>query len=230
VKYLVPLLIVSVLASSCTKDYMEIPMSAMTSEESRVAAYQTIGDASTAKEAIVHKTWQNYHDEYQEAYEDSGLTMSYKEVKLSDGSTTFLPVISYKPPPTMAAPPTEPSQHPVWKTVDNVVNRGIMWAGIGWIAHEFRGMNEAAYDAAGNTYNGPTNMAGSYNTAGNDQTTTTGTQYQDQRKDSEGCSNGNCNGEDVESETEMCIGERGTIPVSELPENCSCGSWQNHDC
>lgn len=176
-------IVVLLILSGCASSQIEIPVSALTNEESRMKAYSVIGDASTAKEAIIHKTWQNYHVEYQKAYVASGFNMSYQQIKLSDGTMALLPLVSFKPQPQMAAPPTEPSQHPVWKTVDNVVNRGIMWAGIGWVAHEFSGMQKASYDAAGNTYNGPTTMKGSYNTAGQDnyvtmagtQNTSTGT-------------------------------------------------------
>lgn len=228
----------AVFVSGCTKEYMEIPVSALTNEESRMKAYSVLGDTSTAKEAIIHKTWQNYHDEYQKAYKGSGFTMSYQEIELSDGTAALLPLVSFKPQPQMAAPPMEPSQHPVWKTVDNVVNRGIMWAGIGWVAHEFRGMNEAAYDAAGNTYNGPVNMKGSYNTAGQDnnitmagtQNTNTGSEVGQGVDSSSGDGDGSSLG--------TCSGDRGSTPITRVDDDgvkwvgphCSCDSWLAGHC
>lgn len=221
------------LLSGCANDMVDIPLSSMTTEESRVAAYSTIGDTSTAKEAIVHKSWQTYYREYEQAYQASGMTMSYQEITLSDGSKAHLPVINYRPPPTMAAPPSEPSQHPVWRTVDNVINKGIMWAGIGWIAHEWRGMQESAYDAAGNTYNGPTNMKGSYNTAGNDNyVTMNGTQNTNTGAENNqtGCPNGECG-----EEEEIIDGSCGEGSFEEggtwwIEPGCSCTSRAAGSC
>ncbi len=236
------LLIVALAAvslSGCANDMMEIPVSALTNEKSRMKAYSVLGDTSTAKEAIVHKTWQNYHDEYQKAYKESGFTMGYQPVKLADGSTTYLPLVSFKPQPQMAAPPTEPSQHPVWKTVDNVVNRGIMWAGIGWIAHEFRGMNEAAYDAAGNTYNGPVAMKGSYNTAGNDQNITmAGTQNTNTGTEANQGADGGSSDDGDGTNLGTCSGDRGSTPIIRKDDDgtewvssgCSCDSWLAGHC
>lgn len=210
-------LIILFAISGCANDMMEIPVSALTSDESRMKAYSVIGDTSTAKEAIVHKSWQTYLEKLAEMQEHVGFTMDYKEITLKDGSKTFLPLVSYRPPLQVHAPPTEPSQHPVWRTVDNVVNRGIMWAGIGWIAHEFRGMQESAYDAAGNTYNGPVNMKGSYNTAGNDQALTmSGAQY-----GSTGADNQQSGGGAAESEEESEVTEGGRCR-----DNGSCPAGQ----
>lgn len=89
---------------------------------------------------------------------------------------------------------------------------------------------QTAFNAAGNRYtlsgeNNKMNVdsfkSGSNNvvSAGGDAAITGGDTV-------EGC------GDDCEDgeESEMCTGSRGTIPVKDLPEGCSCGSWQSYDC
>lgn len=228
------LLVVLLLVSGCASGVVDIPLDSMTTEASRTNLYTTVGDASTAKEAIVHKSWQNYHDEYGKAYKTMGFNMTFEPVEGVAGAIR-LASISFKPEIKMATPPDKPSEHPVWNTVNTVVEKGIAWAGIGYIAHEFRGMQESAYDAAGNTYNGDTQMSGSYNTAGNDQTITTGQQRVDNstRTDSDGCSNGDCNeGSEEEIEVDGSCGE-GSFEEDGtwwIETGCSCDSRAAGDC
>ena len=59
---------------------------------------------------------------------------------------------------------------------------------------------EAVADRPSNQYNGPTQITGSYNSAGRDSAIEANGPKMDQstRTDSEGCSNGNCAGEQPE--------------------------------
>ena len=115
------LLLLIVMVTGCTKDYMEIPVSALTSEESRGVAYNVIGDASIAKEAVVHKSWQAYFKALPIMQKNVGFTMDYKAITLADGSKTFLPMVSYRPPIQIVAPPSKPSEHPVWNTINTAI-------------------------------------------------------------------------------------------------------------
>jgi len=87
-------------------------------------------DASVAKEHEVHDTLRNRDNNIRKAHEKSGMTMTWQPVKktiqypgMPEAITTteYLPVISYREQADFRQPlPTEPSEHPVWKTVRSV--------------------------------------------------------------------------------------------------------------
>lgn len=221
--------ILGLVIGGCSSKDIIIPLDVAeeAGETARSLGY-VVGDASVAKEAAKFKTSREMYEDYTEAYTKSGFTMKYQKMQIGD-EMVLLPIISFKQPP-VAPGMAEVSEHPVWKTVNNLTGTALRW-GFGYLAVDsIVGGYKSISDNAGNHYAGPVQMSGSYNTAGGDQSITTGAQYQDQRTDSDGCSNGNCDGEAEEGIDEMCVGDRGTIPMSSLPEGCSCGSWQNYDC
>ena len=84
-------------------------------------------DASVAKEHEVHATLRNRDNAIARAHKNSGMTMSWQQVTktvqypgMSAPVTTteYLPVVSYREQPRFDQQlPTEPSEHPVWKTI-----------------------------------------------------------------------------------------------------------------
>lgn len=149
--WIVPVFLVMgfLLAGCASTGMMEIPASALTSEDSRKVAYNVIGNASIAKEAVVHKSWQAYFKALPLMQEKVGFSMDYKQIKLSDGSTTFLPMVSYRPPIQIIAPPSKPSEHPVWGTINNFVNKVTPYAAGAFVADSMFGAFETMNENAG---------------------------------------------------------------------------------
>jgi len=143
------IVVVVVFLSGCTKEYMEIPVSALTSTESRTAAYNIIGDASIAKEAVVHKSWQAYFKALPIMQQHVGFSMDYKQITLKDGSITFLPMVSYRPPIQIVAPPSKPSEHPVWNTLNTIVRTVTPYAAGAFVADSMFGAFQSLGENAG---------------------------------------------------------------------------------
>lgn len=109
-------------------------------------------DASIAKEGFVHRSLQRRDIEYGKAYKESGFKMEFASVEIAKGIVAYLPKsISFKEVPRFEQPlPLAPSEHPVWKTVNNVVDKGL-WA---WLGSEFFSFGKSAIDAAGDKFAG----------------------------------------------------------------------------
>lgn len=144
------LIMVAVLLSGCASTgMMEIPASALTSENSRKVAYNVIGDASIAKEAVVHKSWQAYFKALPIMQQHVGFSMDYKQITLKDGSITFLPMVSYRPPIQIVAPPSKPSEHPVWNTLNTIVKTVTPYAAGAFVADSMFGAFQSLGENAG---------------------------------------------------------------------------------
>jgi len=222
---------VVVLMGGCAEQAVMIPLDALT--ETAGEAVIPIADASTAKELGLQKTWRKYQTEYTKAYKDSGFSMTYAMVDIG-GVQAYLPTnISFKAEPKMVAPPTVPSQHPVWNTINTGIRTIAPWAFGYMAADSLFGSFEAMSANAGNHYAGPVQMSGSYNTAGNDQSVSTiGPFQQDQghREQSPGCSNGDCGSADSETNPSLLDcrenppgGFRDGVPM--YNDHLSCGSF-----
>ena len=90
------------------------------------------GDASMYKEYVRYHAWEVYYQEMEEAQEDSGIKIGYMEVTLSDGTKTYLPTLTVRQP-LVLPPPPEVSEHPVWKTANNLLGTALRW-GFGYLA------------------------------------------------------------------------------------------------
>lgn len=87
-------------------------------------------DASVAKEHEVHQTLRNRDQQYRKAYEKSGFSMSYEQHEIN-GVVVMLPIMEFKEAPRFEQPlPTKPSEHPVWRFGEKVMDRGLAAFGI----------------------------------------------------------------------------------------------------
>lgn len=117
-----------------------------------------IKDASIAKEALIHQTLQNRDQLYKESYALSGTTIAFKMLEVMPG--VFVQVIdkveSKSPPEFKGELPLQPSIHPVWATVNKVVEVagkvGMFWIGVDGA--------KALWESSAPRYEGPYN---SYN-------------------------------------------------------------------
>ncbi|MCI5123553.1 MAG: hypothetical protein D3925_03520 [Candidatus Electrothrix sp. AR5] len=159
------LILLAIALSGCSpsNSVFQVPGDGVNNE-----TYTLVKDASIAKETLVHQTKQIQFKEYGKAHAKAGLEIEFALVPVAEGVTAYLPKkISFKEQPNFASlglPPTEPSKHPIWNTVDNIANKGL-WAFLGWNVLDW-----AKGYGAGHTYNGPVDMRNSYNTAGDAQT------------------------------------------------------------
>lgn len=131
--FLAAMLALLSLLSGCVGQTAPIPLTDTTINEAgdvvKTAAGHT-ADASVAKEHEVHDTLRNRDNQIRRAHANSGMTMSWQPVQktvqypgMAEPITTteYLPVISYREQAVFRQPlPTEPSEHPVWKTVRSV--------------------------------------------------------------------------------------------------------------
>ena len=103
---------------------------------------ETVAGASIAKEQIVHGTLKADVDGYYTALGDSGSKMGvdgYQEIVLKDGSKAYLPLMtaSFKEAPKRNANlPTAPSEHPVWRFGEKVVD-GALSYGLAFLLNDF---------------------------------------------------------------------------------------------
>lgn len=149
---LIPVLAVVLSGCGTTKYY---PMN-KSSVDNYGNIVDTVGgytsDSSVAKEHEMHETLRNRDNQYTKAYKESGFTMSYQEVEVN-GAKAFLPIVSFKETPRYTQQlPTTPSVHPLWGTVNNVVDKGL-W---GWLGYNFFDFAKTAIKGAGDqrVYNG----------------------------------------------------------------------------
>lgn len=124
-------------------------------------------DASVAKENYVHNTLQNRDIQYRKAHEQSGLKIEFEMVAIG-GTQAYLPkVITFRETPDFNQPlPTEPSQHPVWSTAQNVSIALAKYGLYGYLGGELFDFLGTAWASAGSVYNG--DVIGSFNEAGGD--------------------------------------------------------------
>ena len=130
------------------------------------AAGELVADASTAKEAVVHRTWQKYYEEMGRAHGVSGFHMEYALIEINNTMVYLPSKISFRDTPKMIAPPAEPSKHPVWGTIDNFFNKVTPRAGGYFIADTVLGAFKGVSDNTGTNYHGPVAQIGSHNSAG----------------------------------------------------------------
>lgn len=128
-----------------------------------------IAEASVGKEAVVHKSIQNYHKQYAKAFKDSGTTVKFELMEVSKG--VFVQVvssISSRGEVDMMEPPSVPSNHPVWSTVNNVLDKALTY-GFGYLAVDtVVGGFEALGKGAGNNFMGDADTDSSFNLAEDD--------------------------------------------------------------
>lgn len=159
--------------TGCANSNIAIPVDALVEGSTDIS--HVIGDASTAKEAIVHKTIQGYYTEYAAAFAKSGTTIEFELVEVKPGIfVQMMKKVSSRGDVKMFAPPTKPSEHPVWAMVDNVLNKGLAY-GFGYLAVDsvVSGFTELG-KSAGNYFYGDAQVNGAFNVAGNDQSIVTG--------------------------------------------------------
>ena len=119
--------------SGCGSKGGLIPLTDTMVNEAGKGVQNTAGytaDASVAKEHEIHDTLRNRDNTIRKAHENSGMTMSWQPVvktvqypgMIEPVTTTeYLPVVSYREQARFDQQlPTEPSEHPVWKTVRSV--------------------------------------------------------------------------------------------------------------
>lgn len=222
--------VLAFLLSSCGGTAF-IPTDAMVNEVGEVSG--VIGDASTAKEAIVHKSIQSYHVQYAKAFKESGTNINFEMMEVAPGVyMQVMTSVTSRGEVEMVAPPSKPSEHPVWGTVDNALRVTVPWIGGYAIADSIVGGFTSMGEQAGNKYYGDAQINGSYNAAGGDQIVTTGTMNQHSTVDN--CVDGECNeGNLPEMTLDDCLAnppggysESGTPMYDDV---LSCGSYFEYD-
>lgn len=118
---------------------------------------QQVADASVSKESVVHASLQNRDIQYRKAYEESGLKLTWKEYTMKfklPGMTDvyevsqMMPEIEFRESPRFDQPlPTEPSEHPVWKFANNVVDKTLIGWGFDRLAYVLHGAGGRQYYA-----------------------------------------------------------------------------------
>lgn len=144
----------------------------------------SVMEASTFKEAVTMQTLQNRDNVRDSMYEKSGLKLEWKPVTetikiitpnekpIIVEMTKHLPDLTFRSEPRFQfALPTKPSKHPIWATVDNVVNKGLIGAGLYFLSDVWKDSIDGARGTT-TTYNGP--LIGSQNTTVDGATQTLG--------------------------------------------------------
>ncbi|MCB2218044.1 MAG: hypothetical protein KQH59_18435 [Desulfobulbaceae bacterium] len=118
---------------------------------------QQVADSSVSKESVVHVSLQNRDIQYRKAYEESGLKLTWKEFTMKfklPGMTDvyevsqMMPEIEFRESPKFDQPlPTEPSEHPVWKFANNVVDKTLIGWGFDRLAYVLHGSGGRQYYA-----------------------------------------------------------------------------------
>jgi hypothetical protein len=98
--------------------------------------------------------------------------MEFALIEIAPGLKMYLPKsIHYRDEPkfeTLVKPPTTPSEHPVWRTVEGIGGGLLKWGAIGYGIHEIVGFAEAAVAGAGDKYYGDSYKQQSDNTTTGD--------------------------------------------------------------
>lgn len=128
----------------------------------KVAGYTR--DASVAKEHEVHQTLRNRDRMIVKAQDKSGFKLEWQEVKETvfyQGMagpveiTRSMPKVSYTEPAAFdQVLPTEPSRHPVWKTVENIGGKVVDATADTIKVVKVLNVLGAVADNAGDTYGG----------------------------------------------------------------------------
>lgn len=124
----------------------------------------TIGDTSAYRTHEKYEAYRVGYTEYVKAFSKSGFKMDYKEITLSDGSKTFLPIVSYNTPPVFVAP-ADLKDHPVWGTINNTINKVTPWAFGSWAATSIFGSFADVAQQPTYQYQGDVMMQGSMNSS-----------------------------------------------------------------
>ena len=129
---------------------------------------ETVGDTSSYRTHEKYRAWNIANQEYTKAVKASGFQMEFQMVNVG-GQSMYLPKkISFREAPDFHAP-ADLKDHPVWNTVNTAIKTITPWGFGAWMTGSIVGGFEHMADKVGNTYNGPVQMQGSYNTAGHDQ-------------------------------------------------------------
>lgn len=119
---------------------------------------KTISDASVGKEESVHVTLRNRDKMIAASAKSAGMKVEWvtvrEEIQVPGQQpivmTRSMPEVSYTPQAEFNQPlPTAPSEHPVWRTIDNIGGKLINGTLIGYGIHEAAGVVNNAVDKAG---------------------------------------------------------------------------------
>lgn len=142
----------AVFVSGCAKDII-IPLDAPKElgETSRALGY-VIGDTSTAKERFYQDARKNLDTRYKEAYLHSGTRIKFaqveKRVRLPGQKEDFVYTetamveFTARDMPDFQTIASGPSEHPVWRSVDNVINKVTPYAFGAWAVNSVTGAFE----------------------------------------------------------------------------------------
>jgi hypothetical protein len=138
---------------------------------------QVVGTASMAKENAWRNAQMNRDVQRRLSHANDGFHVAFAMQEVSPG--VFVQVmtqVSYADNVDFGAPIHDPSRHPVWKTIDNIVDKGAKYGFSGYAAHEVGGVLKAGYEAAtgaGDTINMVANGEGNVTLDQKRSTTTT---------------------------------------------------------
>ena len=171
-RYLILLIAILAVMSGCASSGGYIPVTGTMVNEAGQTVQVTsayVKDASILKEQAIANTLRNRDNNYRMAHENSGFKLKFAMVEIN-GTMAYLPEeISFRETPHFDQPlPTEPSEHPVWKTVNSSVAAIAKYGMIGFGISELSGIVKSGYDAAGNHFNGDANISNGFNSVGND--------------------------------------------------------------
>lgn len=142
--------LIMALLSSCAGGPVQIPYTLLGQDGEVVeTGFRTVADASVAKEIAVHETLRNRDRQYARAYQQSGFDVEFELVEVAPGlKVQVMKRVGFREAPDFSTPlPTAPSVHPVWHTVDNVVDNIGRYGLIGYSVHEGAGVLKAGIDA-----------------------------------------------------------------------------------
>lgn len=173
------LLLAALSLGGCASDYAPVwtaGLNAAGEPITEIGGY--VKDASISKESLITANLTNYYNAYTKAHNQSGFEMEFEMVELAPGLKMWMPKkVKYRDEPQFAQlvkPPTEPSKHPVWTTVDNIVDKGL-WAFIGWAGFDY--LKDVSSNSGGNyNFGSDANFNNSFN-PGNSGSMTPGTVY-----------------------------------------------------
>ena len=154
-KLLIPLLLILVLSGCADTGALNLGSTVIDGEQATAITGQ-IKDASVQKEAIYFQAREKRDKAYKAMYKESGFNVKFEFVEVAPGiKVQVMKEVSFK---EFDQPmPAGPSEHPVWKTVDNVVDKGtnvfLWWTGIKELAGVLKGAQDVAQPKYYGNYN-----------------------------------------------------------------------------
>lgn len=110
------------------------------------------GNTSVIKELAVHESLRNRDLMQRQMYAESGTTIAFSMTEVQPGIfvQTLASITSREAPTFKQDLPTQPSEHPVWRTANNAIDKGLLGFGI----YQLTSFGKSAVDASGTKFYG----------------------------------------------------------------------------